>query len=261
MDPWHILLGVVQGVVEWIPVSSKTILMLISAYVIGYSLSESYSIGLGLQGGIIVSAATYFWRTLVSALWNRKILMFLIISTIFTGIIGVPIYILSRKALEETMNPGIPTLVIGVLLLLQAFIAKRTWGRNLKSINDINLRDSVLFGLAQGLAALPGVSRSGATVTTLLYLGYELSDAMKLSFLASVIANAGATFTVYLFDRKIFTQDILGTDALVVFLVSALVGFLSIRFLIDLAKKHRIKMIFGIAIITIILGLIITITS
>ncbi len=261
MDPWHILLGVVQGIVEWIPVSSKTVLMLISAYILGYSLSESYSIGLALQGGTIVSAALYFWRTLISALWNRRLLMFLIVSTLFTGLVGVPIYILSRKALEEFFNPGIPTIVIGLLLLIQAFLARRTQTKSLKDINSINLRDSILFGIVQGLAALPGVSRSGATVTTLLYLGYELSSALRLSFLASILANAGATFAVYLLDRRVFTQTNLGSDALLVFLASAITGFFAIGFLIDLARRYRIKMIYGMAIITLILGAVFTLAK
>ncbi|MGC9148888.1 MAG: undecaprenyl-diphosphate phosphatase [Sulfolobales archaeon] len=261
MDPWHIMLGVVQGVVEWIPVSSKTVLMLISAYVLGYSLSESYSIGLALQGGTIVSAATYFWKTLISALWNKRILMFLIVSTLFTGLIGVPTYLFSRKALEESFNPGLPTIAIGLLLLTQALLAERAQTKNLKGIEAINLRDSILFGIVQGLAALPGVSRSGATVTLLLYLGYELSDAMRLSFLASILANAGATFAVYLLDRRVFTQVVLGSDILLVFLASAITGFFAISFLIDLARKYRIKMIYGMAIITILLGVLITLTK
>ncbi len=259
-DISYIVLGILQGVTEWLPVSSKTVEMLVSAYVFGYTLSTSYSIGLALQGGTVASATTYFWRSLSNIFYDKKLLLFIIISTLFTGLIGVPLYVLSKKLLGESLNPGMPTLVIGLLLLAQALLYKKIRGEGSKGFNDIRLRDMMIFGLAQGLAALPGVSRSGITITTLLYLGYSLEESMKISFIASVFANSGALVAVYMLSREVLTSEPLN-NIMIMFIVSALVGLATIKTLLSLARRCRTETMFGISILTLTLGLLMILTS
>ncbi len=245
-------LGLLQGITEWLPISSKTVVLLASAYIYGYTLATSYNLGLSLQGGTVAAAATYFWRDLARVFRDRWILWFLVISTIFTGVVGVPIYILSRKLLEEFLNPGLLMIIVGFLLILQVLISRRTRGYG-KTMERIGLRDSIVFGCVQGLAAMPGVSRSGVTIVALLYLGYRLESAMRLSFIASIPANLGATAVVYLLDREALyiapTQDIA-----VAFIATATVGMATIGLLLRLAARYRVKLTAGMGILALIIG-------
>lgn len=254
MDLGGVFLGLLQGITEWLPISSKTVVLLASSYIYGYTLATSYNLGLSLQGGTVAAAATYFWRDLARVFRDRWILRFLVISTIFTGVVGVPIYILSRKLLEEFLNPGLLMILVGFLLILQVLISRRTKYRDYgKTMERIGLGDSIVFGCVQGLAAMPGVSRSGVTIVALLYLGYRLESAMRLSFIASIPTNLGATAVVYLLDREALyrapTHDIA-----VAFIVTATVGMATIGLLLRLAARYRVKLTAGMGILALIIG-------
>ncbi len=256
VDLQCVILGIAQGIAEWLPISSKTMLLLISAYVFGYSLTISYDIGLALQGGTVVSSASYFWRSLVRVFSERWLLRFLVVSTIVTGAVGIPLYLVARKLLEGTLDPGIPTTILGAALVAQAALSRRLGGagKKIKTASDVGLRDSIIFGLFQGVASLPGVSRSGITVAALLYLGYRVEDALRLSFIASILANLGALATVSILYRDVFTTASLGgmIQALV---VSAIVGYISIGILIKLASRYRYTFTLIMGIFTVSLGL------
>ncbi|MEM1633848.1 MAG: undecaprenyl-diphosphate phosphatase [Sulfolobales archaeon] len=262
MDLFYILLGILQGFVEWLPISSKTVLLLFSSYVLGYSLASSYTLSLALQAGTVASALSYFWRNVVRVFRERWLLRFLIISTIATGVVGVPLYMISERILRGSFELEIPTMIIGLILVIQAFISMKTrsWmGRSekYKDPRSIGFRESLLFGVVQGIAALPGVSRSGATVTALLLLGYSLEDSMRLSFIASIVANSGALATVYLFSEgSQVLHDI--QSIIAAFLVSAVVGFLTIGALLRLAARYRSYMTLAMGLITIAIALIIS---
>ncbi len=262
MDPRYLILGIVQGIVEWLPISSKTALLLLSTYVFGYSFATAYDIGLALQGGTVASSASYFWRSLVNVFREKWLLKFLAISAIVTGLVGVPLYLSARKLLEGTIDPAIPMLIIGLALIAQALLSRRSMSINSegKKASEISIRDSVVFGIAQGIASLPGVSRSGITITALLYMGYGVEDALRLSFIASVLANLGALAMVLLFDREIISLISLG-NIIQALLASALVGYISIGILLRLASKYRSLFTLAMGIFTVFLGLAIIIRS
>jgi Uncharacterized bacitracin resistance protein len=145
-------------------------------------------------------------------------------------------------------------ILVGFLLILQVLISRRTKYRDYgKTMERIGLGDSIVFGCVQGLAAMPGVSRSGVTIVALLYLGYRLESAMRLSFIASIPTNLGATAVVYLLDREALyrapTHDIA-----VAFIVTATVGMATIGLLLRLAARYRVKLTAGMGILALIIG-------
>ena len=253
MDLFYAFLGLLQGVAEWLPISSKTVILLASVYLLGSSVATAYDIGLSLQAGTVAAAALYFRREIPRVFREKWLLKFLVVSTLATGLVGVPIYLLVRGALETTGGIGVPAIVIGLLLVAQAILYPRRAVYRGKIAREISFRDSFLFGIAQGLAAAPGISRSGITITVLLYLGYRLEDAMRLSFLASVIANTGALGVVYLFHREEL-GIVSRSDLLTAFIVSAVVGVLFIRLLLSLASRYREKLTLSIGLLAILIG-------
>lgn len=248
--------GFLQGIFEWLPVSSKTIVMLFSSLVLGKPLVLSYIIGLAIQGGTVFAAIAYFWREILEVilLKNRKLFMYLIVATFSTCLTGLPLYIVFTRFLllgEEFLT--LITATIGLLLIIQALILSRL-KTGAKKLTNVNVFDSLILGFAQGLSATPGISRSGVTVAVLLYLGYTVDDALKLSFLASIPVNLGSSIlTLTLGKLDVLYLDIASLG--LAFLVSVITGFVTIKLLLFVAKKYRYKLTLVLGIATMIIGL------
>ncbi|WP_340819194.1 undecaprenyl-diphosphate phosphatase [Methanolobus sp. WCC4] len=198
-----IVLGIVQGIAEWLPISSEGMTTLVMLNVFDRSLADALPIAIWLHTGTLLSAVVYFRKDLKDILTeipdylkNRdisekknSIITFLLITTAITGAIGLPLILFATGA--EDFSGKLATAVIGFLLiitgLLQISAAKRT-----KKRDEPVITDSVIAGIAQGFAALPGISRSGITVSTLLLRDIEASQALRLSFLMSIPAVLAA---------------------------------------------------------------------
>jgi undecaprenyl-diphosphatase len=129
-------------------------------------------------------------------------------------------------------------------------------------LEDIGVRDYVLVGVVQGLAALPGVSRSGATTSTMLLLNVEVKEAFRLSFLAGIFASAAAFFVTLFFSNASVYAAVagLGTAGILVSIaVSTVVSLLLIDFLLGVAGKARIVyLIVALGIIAVTMGALIS---
>ncbi|MEM4789554.1 MAG: undecaprenyl-diphosphate phosphatase [Ignisphaera sp.] len=252
-----IVLGFIQGIFEWLPISSKTIVMLYSSLVLGKPLVLSYIVGLAIQGGTTFAAIAYFWREILDiiSLKNKKLLMYVLITTSSTCLTGIPLYILFTNILEfdeEFSNLNFVTIAIGILLLTQAWVLSKL-KPGIKRIDNIDTFDSLVLGFIQGLSAVPGISRSGVTIATLLYLGYTVDEALRLSFLASIPVNLGATILTLILEKLgIIYVDI--TSIGLASLTSLITGFTTIRLLLTIAKKYSYKLTIALGIITIVIG-------
>ncbi|WP_342306076.1 undecaprenyl-diphosphate phosphatase [Methanolobus sp. ZRKC5] len=239
-----IILGIVQGVAEWLPISSEGMTTLVMINVFNRTLADALPIAIWLHTGTLLSAAVYF-RTDVKEIINEiphylknrdvqekknSIITFLLIATAITGIIGLPL-ILFATGMEE-FSGKLATAFIGGLLiitgLLQISASKRT-----KKREQTVIMDSIIAGIAQGFAALPGVSRSGITVSTLLLRDIEASQALRLSFLMSIPAVLAA-------DVGIGAMGLLSFDlnSLLALFFAFLFGILTIDLFIKAAKKY-----------------------
>ncbi len=249
----YLLLGLLQGISEWLPVSSKTVLFLASSFLLGKGFAESYDLALALQAGTIASAILYFRSSWMNALRDKRILTFLVLATLLTGVVGVPLYLFARRALENAINPAIPTLSVAALLAAQALVGHSSKAGS-RRVENVKALDSALLGIVQGVSSLPGVSRSGSTVTLLLYLGFTPYDALNLSFMASVPANAGALVSVLLFSGGLLFEN--STKFLAAFAVAAVTGYFCIRALMKLAREHGPALTGFMATIALLVGIL-----
>ncbi|MCL5100775.1 MAG: undecaprenyl-diphosphate phosphatase [Candidatus Marsarchaeota archaeon] len=251
-----IVLGIVQGISEWLPVSSKTQILLVSDNLMHLTFQQAYAFGLFMEIGTILAAVIYFRRellTLIRVLIGKgkgdesKLFKFVLISTIATGIIAVPIYVVVAK-MSSGYNLGIPMMLLGMILFLDAALIKYSRSKylvdkNRKTISHMGVRDYILVGLAQGLAALPGVSRSGATTSTLLLLNVEANEAFRLSFLDMIFATTAAVFVTLIFSKaSVMTAvaDVGITGLIISIIVATIISLFLIRFLLDIAKKSKV---------------------
>ena len=265
MSNWllGIVLGIVQGISEWLPISSKTQVIFASTYLFGLTFSEAYAFGLFLEGGTFIAATYYFrnevWGVLRALVGKgdeegRMLLKFLVVVTAFTALVGVVIY----KSVSETVSGpvlGLPMIVLGSILIGDGILITLAKGRFVptKGLKDLRTGELVLLGIVQGIAALPGVSRSGATVSAMLLLGIRPEDSFKLSFLALIPASVGAAGVTVLFSNLQLgaVVSIVGVPViLIAILVSVAIGIVFIRLLLRFAGSRRI------ALVTISLGIL-----
>ncbi|MDW7733332.1 MAG: undecaprenyl-diphosphate phosphatase [Methanolobus sp.] len=252
-----VLLGIVQGVAEWLPISSEGMTSLVMINFFGKTLAEALPISIWLHTGTLLSAVIYFRKDVTEILKDipqyvrnmtsgrkdeQPVITFLIISTMLTGLIGLPLIILATGM--EDISGKIATAFIGLLLIftgvLQISASKKETRKEQPSFGD-----SLVTGIAQGFAALPGVSRSGITVSSLLLRNFDASQALKLSFLMSIPA-------VLVADVGIAAMGIIEVDAnsLLALLFAFIFGILTIDIFIKMARK------FDFAIFCIVLGLL-----
>jgi len=224
-----VFLGVLQGITEWLPISSEgqTLLTMINWLHISPETAFSYSIflHLGTMSAVMLKFRKEFFEMLTDL--NSTLSRTVIVATIFTGISGLPLYLL----IKETFSGGVQaTLIIGFLLIATGLIL-RSQRSGTKDLEDITLLDMIILGLAQGLAILPGISRSGTTMTVLLLRNVRQEISLTLSFLISVPAVIGAV----VLDHS-YTSISLKTS-MAMFLASLIAGYFTMDLLLKFARS------------------------
>jgi len=256
---YSILIGIVQGVAEWLPVSSKTQVLLASSYLLKLDYQQAYTFGLFMEIGTVLAAVIYFRGYLIDLVrvlagskdpQKRKLFVYVLVVTLVTGIVGAPLYLIADSV--QGVSIGIPMLVIGLVLIGDAlfirYSRKNRQGRLPRTFKDMGTRDYLIVGVMQGIAALPGVSRSGITVSSMLLLDIEPDEAFKLSFLVGIFASLAAFFLTSLVSGANVSQalSVIGVAGLGVAIVTAtVVSLFLIDFLIKVASKSSIVYLTG----------------
>ena len=253
------ILGIVQGLTEFLPVSSSGHLNLFP-WVLGWQeMPESFDVALHI--GTLLAIVVYFfkdWINLFIGGYNQtikkkpslegKIFWYLVLSTIPAGILSLILDKIVGKIVGDNLNLemiliAIALIVMGVLL----YIVDKKSKSNV-SYEKITFKQSLIIAMSQAIAAaFPGTSRSGVTMTTARYLGLDRESAAKYSFLLAT----PITFAAIIFDLGAFTFDL---PFFIGIITSFIVGFLVIKFLLDYLKKGSFKVF---AIYRVIIGVLV----
>jgi undecaprenyl-diphosphatase len=241
-----VLLGLIQGVLEWLPVSSEGAVAVVGAVVGGTPAGSATQLALFLHGGTAISAIAYYRTDIVTLAGELRTLdhrhpfdtetadlSFLTLATLATGIIGLPAYIFLLDAFSTLTGGGFVALVGGLLVvtgLIQRFAERIA----LSERTTPDWLDALLVGALQGLAILPGVSRSGTTVSALLLRGHEGEPSLRLSFLLSIPAALAGNLLVVISDGIPAIDPVAAVLALA---VSAAVGYLTVDALVRLVRR------------------------
>lgn len=255
-----ILMGLIQGLTEFLPISSTAHLRILPALLNERDLGAAFTAV--IQLGTLMALMLYFYRNIFELtrdffvslvkreFKNRNFLLslYIIAGTIPVVIAGV----LFKKAIESDLRSlyviSLSLIVFAILLL----ISERT-GKKRKGLDDITLVDAILIGIAQAFALIPGASRSGVTICMALFLGYRREDSARFSFLLSI----PSVFAAGVYELKEVFNPSASIDikmVLIATVISFLSGLLAIDFLLKFLANHRIDIF---AYYRIALGLII----
>ncbi|MCK5580062.1 MAG: undecaprenyl-diphosphate phosphatase [Candidatus Omnitrophica bacterium] len=241
----QIILGIIQGITEWLPISSEGMIILTKTtfFKDPGSLDTMIQEAIFLHLGSLLAALIYFRKDVAllcqSLLQykkadpeNQKTLIFLVIATFISGTIGIGLLkLLSLFTGLFTSKLKFITLIVGLCLLVTAYLELRSSKSGHRSAKDLTLRDGILLGIAQGFSALPGLSRSGLTVSVLLLSNFDKGAALRLSFLMSIpIILAG---NIVLNARNFAFSP----ELLVGLFFSFILGISTIHGLLKLAQK------------------------
>ncbi len=242
-----IILGIIQGFTEFLPISSSAHLVL-TPWLFGWE-DPGLAFNVALHIGTLIATVVFFrkdWVTITTRAYqavsnwkergtNDALLLFIIAATVPGVAAG---YFLNGLAETLFRNPvliAVMLAVFGALLFWSDQKAKQS-----KSIKDISFTDSLYVGLAQALAIIPGVSRSGVTITAGLLRGLDRTSAARFSFLLSAPVIFGAAIYE---SRMLFSQSF-GLAEVVGIIASAISGFIAIKWLLYFVEKANYQVFF-----------------
>ncbi|MDP2038564.1 MAG: undecaprenyl-diphosphate phosphatase [Ignavibacteria bacterium] len=269
-----IVLGIIQGLTEFLPISSTghlTVAGKLMNLISEQNPQQWTSFIAVIQLGTLLAVVVYFWRDIISILrdflrdnWfnhikfsdqtlHSKMGWYLVIATLPVVVIG-----LGFKDIIEgifTKNLYVIAASLIVLAIILAFAEK--FAKLNRKNDDLNWRDALIIGIAQAFALIPGSSRSGTTITAGLFLGFNRETAARFSFLMSIPAVA-ASGLLQFYQATKYIDKTGFIDLIIATIVSGVVGYLSIEFLLKYLKTKSMfvfivyRIIVGVAIIVLL---------
>ena len=246
-----ILLGIIQGITEFLPISSSAHLVLVP-YLLKWTLpaAQIFPFDVLVQLGTLAAVILYFWKDIISivksfvnGLINKEPFKdplarsgwYLIIATIPAGILGLLIKSQVEAAFSSPHLTALFLFVTAALLILADFLGKRT-----RQMEDFTWLDALWMGLFQGISIFPGISRSGSTIAGGMTRNLDRTTSARFSFLMSIPVMLGAGLVSFKDLANI--PDLAGflPILLVGFFTALIVGYLSIHWLLDFIKRNRL---------------------
>lgn len=246
-----ILLGIIQGLTEFLPISSSAHLVLVP-YFFGWQFpaDEAFVFNVLVQNGTLLAVIVYFWKDLIAifssffrCLFQRKpfaepearLGWYLILATIPAGLFGL----LAKDFIESVFSNISMTAVFLFITAGMLLIAERI-SKGKRDLEVVDWKDALVIGGFQALAVFPGISRSGSTITGGMLMGLKRTAAARFAFLMSIpiMLAAGLLETLQLFEMPNVSSFLPVVAA--GFLAAAVVGYLSIRWLITYLMRHSL---------------------
>jgi undecaprenyl-diphosphatase len=233
-----LVLGAIQGVTEWLPVSSEGAVTAAGSFFFDLAVEDAIAFALWLHLGTAIAAGIAFRSEIACILREAlrdptrpsPLLKFLVLGTAGSVIVGLPI-LLALDDISGAFGAG-AMVAVGVAMLFTGAAQARRPAVGKRNRFELSTVDALMTGVAQGFAAVPGLSRSGLTVAVLLGRGVDRAEALAASFLLSIPAALGAALFAALDSNELYTKDgIIGA------VVAMVIGLASIKVLMAVAAR------------------------
>jgi len=246
-----ILIGIIQGFLEWLPISSSGQISVILMKFLNINPSEAFQISLTLHMGTALTSIIVFRNIIFRDMYEKikyknfrdPIFLIVLLSPFFSLLTGLPAFLILKHHLKE-LSTEIVTSVIGFFLIITGLIQmkRKSKAYAYKKLSSLNVKDTIILGLIQGFSIIPGISRSAITITCLLALRYKGEDAFIISFIASIPPSLA--IGIYGLRENFTYESIIGIIA------AFLTGLISIKTMLTLSRKLKFSLLL------IVLGLI-----
>ena len=238
-----IILGAVQGLTEFLPVSSSGHLQIAKA-LLGVEIEENLAFDTTLHAATVLSTIVILWpeiKRLVVGLFSRHFneeqayILKILLSMIPIGVVGFTL----KDYIDAMLSSPYILSIVGAMLLLTAALLSFAYYARPRQKENISYRDAFIIGLAQAVAAMPGLSRSGSTIATGLLLGNKKEAMAHFSFLMVLAPILGEMLLNIVKGEVVFAS--IGVEPMIAGFVSAfVVGCLACKFMIDIVKRGRL---------------------
>jgi len=250
MDLSEILvLGIVQGITEWIPVSSKTQVTFVYLKLFHGDPALVIPILLSVHLGTVIAACLYFRseiRIIARELVSNPLdiqrhangrIGFLFVALLCTGIVGIPLLV-AEKNLFSALDAGLLYAIMGTGLIVTGLLLLTHKRSNVRKTASVSWKDGIATGILQGLSVLPGVSRSGTSTTGLLWQGFDSESSFYLSFLLSIPTVVLAEIVLSYWGTGM--SSLPAIDGIILLLTSLIVGYLTIDGLLKVIQRVNV---------------------
>jgi len=244
-------LAIIQGVTEWLPISSSGVLVLFENLLSLKNKNLNLLFNISVHAGSLLAITIYFRKEIKNLFYNLPLIKNIVVATVPVVIIGFCLTIFNLNIFLQNIEVvAISTIVFSIFLYLsdKTQITK-------KFENSISNKNSLIIGIAQAIALIPGTSRSGITITAARYLGFSRVDAAKFSFLISMPTLLAATVLGAASIKLTVDIDFIIT-LIIGFTISFVVSITCIKFFLKFVEKNSLN-VFVIA--RLILGVILLI--
>ncbi|WP_176012408.1 undecaprenyl-diphosphate phosphatase [Victivallis sp. Marseille-Q1083] len=243
------LLAVVQGIAEFLPISSSGHLAVLGQ-VFGFDPESNVRLNVILHAGTLLAILIFYFHTLWNILVNKsqwRIIGLVVVGSIPAAVIGLGIKKtgLDMQLFNNLLTPGIGFLLTA--LMLQFAMQRKVNAENGLALERMNFKQALGIGVAQGIAIVPGISRSGSTIAAALRCRITPADSAKFSFLLAIPAIGGAALLDLLEALKA-GPDATASDGSIAlwmlvmgFVVSAVVGFFALKILLKLLQRGKLQ--------------------
>ncbi|MFH1347220.1 MAG: undecaprenyl-diphosphate phosphatase [Candidatus Margulisiibacteriota bacterium] len=230
----YIVLGIIQGLTEFLPVSSSGHLVIFQTL---FKMPDSIAFDVIVHLATGLAVIVYFWKDIIRLFTSeRKILWLIAVGTVFTGILGLGFKDFFESLFSSVLAVGGFLILTGVVIVLGEWL-----GKGQRGLKEMNVWDAVIIGLAQGCAIAPGLSRSGTTISASLGRNLDRTLAARFSFLLSVPAILGAGAVQSKAIIKAGTIGIGVWPLILGFIAAFVTGWIAIKIFMNIIQRMSIR--------------------
>jgi undecaprenyl-diphosphatase len=230
-----VILGVIQGLTEFFPVSSTAHLILVPWFFGWKGAVDTLTFDVALHAGTLTALLFSFWKDWIELFTRKlKLLGLIIVASVPAGIVGFYVDDVAENSLRQPLLISLMLVAVGIVMLA----AERA--EKLKTMEKTNFIDALIIGIAQAMAIIPGVSRSGITISAGLFRGLKREASARFSFLIATPIIGGAVLLhlkKFMTNRELYDLQLFAAG----FISSAVTGFVAIIFLLNFLKKYPLN--------------------
>ncbi|MDR1199523.1 MAG: undecaprenyl-diphosphate phosphatase [Prevotellaceae bacterium] len=237
-----LVLGIVQGITEFLPVSSSGHLQ-IGAALFNTNTDGNMSFAIAVHAATVLSTVVVFWHVIVKLFaglfkfkWNDETayIVKIAVSMIPVAIVGI----FFKDAIKTVFGSGL--VIVGICLFVTAILLIFSYYFKPRTKNSISFRDSFIIGIAQAIAVLPGLSRSGSTIATGLLLGNKKEDVAQFSFLMVLVPVMGEALLDLIGGNFTGNVSISGTALIAGFLSAFVSGLFACKVMLNIVRRGKL---------------------